>query len=253
MTHEPSPFANDETYFGRTEISESTPRSVESLSIEDLTARCTNFCGAQGFFARREQELAQALSLAYALYIRIRWDSDAIERLRKHPLFQDRVRAPSKANAAHLAMLLVCRPANQAQRKMCSDYASALVWASDQNVHPKNFIQAWHSTTLAKCKEYVRGQRRAVKRIRTDSQATKNSCEPCIEIRIADGADRPLLLELSISADQFELIRSYKAESRTGTSRKRATAAYLMLLCIQSSIRSMQSAVCIWLDALDSS
>jgi hypothetical protein len=253
MTHEPSPFANDETYFGRTEISESTPRSVESLSIEDLTARCTNFCGAQGFFARREQELAQALSLAYALYIRIRWDSDAIERLRKHPLFQDRVRTPSKANAAHLAMLLVCRPTDQAQRKTCSDYACALIWASDQNTRAKDFIRAWRSTTLVRCKQYVRDQRRAAKGMQIDSQATKKGCEPCIEIRVADGADRPLLLELQISADQFELIRNYKAESRTGTSRKRATAAYLMLLCIQSSIRSMQSAVCIWLDALDSS
>jgi hypothetical protein len=183
--------------------------SIEEVSLAELIVRCENFGGSAGFFVRREDEIAEALMLGYALLRRITNDAEVIEKLRERVLQHARERKPPNGNAALLAVLFICRPATEEQRKLCSDYASALIWADDKSIRAEDFAQAWRLTTLAACKEYVREKRRAAKSERRDRQK-----EPYIEIRLGMRSSY-VLVRLSICLSDYEALLRIKEDTAT--------------------------------------
>lgn len=196
--------------------------STEEVSLAELIVRCENFGGSAGFFRRRENEIAEALNLGYALFRRIANDAQSIEHLREAALRYSRERKPPAKNVALLAMLFVCRAVTLDQRKICSDYASALVWAEQENVRAEDFAQAWSATTLTNCKKHVRDKRRAAKSERGDRQK-----EPYIEIRLGMRLSY-VLVRLSICMSDYEALLRIKE----GT----ATADFLPVLYLIRSI-----------------
>ena len=218
-----SPEAVQRSSFGTAEISAGVaplPTSVPEVqsakcgltgevSLGELIARCENLGGSKGFFGRRDDQIVEVFTLGYALLQCIVNDIQAIEDIRERLLQHARERKPPNKNVALLAMLFVCRPATEEQRKLCSDYASALIWAEHENVRAEDFARAWRSTTLTDCKEYVRDKRRAAKSETRDRQK-----EPYIEIRLGMRSS-DVLVKLPICLHDYEALLRIKGDAAT--------------------------------------
>jgi hypothetical protein len=108
-----------------------------------------------------------------------------------------------------------------------------LIWAADQNVLPGDFAQAWRSTTLTKCKAYVRDQRRAGKTI---SHMAKDECDQHLAIQLVKDSTSSALFNLPINSDEYDLLLQAKPEIRVGPYNKRLAVFYLILQKIQSTV-----------------
>jgi hypothetical protein len=113
---------------------------------------CARFDGGSYFQNRRENRVALFV-VAYALLLElIRGGEEAVTlAIQRFPPGQ-RQRAPSRDKRELIALQLAAKPETEAQRKLCSDYASVLMVALARGLSAQQFVQWVGEATVDECK-----------------------------------------------------------------------------------------------------
>ncbi len=143
-------------------------RVDEPRSLEDLIAAAAGWNAGRPLFASRAEK-RRALNAGYPLYLRLSADSGAaVEALLSHDRFPSRQRLPSRSNLALIVVLLVAKPEDKAERRICSDYAALYDYALAHEVYPADFLDRMAKVTLEEASRYVRSVKAAQKPASTD-------------------------------------------------------------------------------------
>jgi hypothetical protein len=106
----------------------------------------------EGWDHRHQASLKKAQGVLEAA----RRTADAYDVITSHPAFPKRGRAPNRNNIPLLAVQFVAKPREDAEFKLCSDWANLLIM-SEQSGRPLGEV------TLTEAKEWVRAQRRTLR------------------------------------------------------------------------------------------
>ncbi|MET7244398.1 hypothetical protein ABZT49_13590 [Methylobacterium sp. EM32] len=171
------------------------------VAINEACAACQAIGGDDGFFGdswkRRVNEL---LLPSYGLHLLIHNDPDQIVRVAREGSIKT-TKATEK-NSALIAIKLAARPDDTHEEKLCSDWATVLLFAQSEQITVEGFPAWVENVTVAECKREVAAQRRAAKlaagtapRARAEAPASEglgssDSEAPRLELRLL-GADGP--------------------------------------------------------------
>jgi hypothetical protein len=151
------------------------------------------------FFDGWQTKVTNALADASRLYALLQEADDAtIERVRRHPVFAGRARAPSTKNRALLAVLLTLKPEKEEHRKLASDYACMLIHAHEIGTRAEDFARVFETLTLKQCKAAVRAKRRAEKPGHQEAIAAARGAAAGSEARESGTADGGYTLRIEL-------------------------------------------------------
>ena len=136
----------------------------EQEVIDRFVSEAADWNADATFFAKRDHRLHEAIILSYPVLILLQHRRDEAEAvLNKHPASWACPKGLIRRNPAMAALALALKPADDEQRKTCSEWAYKLIWAFGEDIPVKRLRQDLENISLADAKKAVRGQRRAQK------------------------------------------------------------------------------------------
>lgn len=155
--YETDEMSADQPCFVLAETASASPALIRA--IDD----CARFNG-QGFFHNRRENRLAMLVLAYLLLLELVSGGDEAIMLATNRLPPDaRARRPSLTKPELIAVQLTAKPENEAQRKLCSDYASVLMVARVKGLSPTDFVGWIEEADIGDCKAKAKRIRAALK------------------------------------------------------------------------------------------